>query len=379
MRLWDEIAALFDAYDEEEEERKRREEEERKRREEEERQEELEKEERERQEALEGEREQQEKLEELAHKEEEERVVQKAYEHLKKDGIEGYSQRPYCDDKGKNTVGVGYRIPNYSKIKDLTMTSQNAPASDDNPAWDEEKKRDFIKKLDAFCEKEENSNMRPNQQKSAYYAMYSEEMPYFQEEELEDIAKKYIRKTALPEAEKNMNNLKMDFYKDLNPDAQTGLIDMQYNLGGEKFKLIDLYDHQQIDKSPLKFKEELKANPMRYLEKEINDDLLKNGYWPGLSMGLKNRDVAGVQGNLHRDGVGQKRQNTVQGLFNNPFRENNAVMPKDNLSQGGLGQNGLQPNALEQNPYSQIMPVKSQEEEDLEELLKRLRRMRRGW
>ncbi|MBR1915972.1 MAG: hypothetical protein IJ830_06020 [Alphaproteobacteria bacterium] len=57
----------------------------------------------------------------------------------------------------------------------------------------------------------------------------------------------------------------------------------------------------------------------------------------------------------------------------------NKFMPQNNLSQGGLGQNGLQLNALGQNPYSQIMPVKSQEEEDLEELLKRLRRMRRGW
>ena len=57
----------------------------------------------------------------------------------------------------------------------------------------------------------------------------------------------------------------------------------------------------------------------------------------------------------------------------------NKFMPKDNLSQGGLGQNGVQSDAFWQNPYNNIMPVKSREEEELEELLKKLRRMRRGW
>ena len=348
-------------------EERRREEEEKHRQEEEERQ---------RQE--EEERQRQEEEERQRQEEEKEEIVQKAYEHLRQDGIEGYSQTPYCDSEGKNTVGVGYRIPNYNAIKDLTMTSQNAPVSQDNPAWDEDKKKDFIQKLNAFCKDKDNWK-NPLKQSDEYYKKYGESMPYFNQDELENLSKDYIRNTALPEAEKNLSRLNMDFYKDLSPDAQTGMLDMQYNLGGNKFKLINLYNHDQIDKSNLKYKNELKANPNAYLKKEIRDDLIENKYWPGLSMALMNRDTSGVQGNLHRDGVGQKRQNTVQGLFNNPFRENNVVMPKDNLSQGGLGQNGLQLNALEQNPYSQIMPVKSQEEEDLEELLKRLRRMRRGW
>ena len=370
MRLWDEIAALFDAYDEDDEERRRREERQRLLEEEKQRQKEKEERLKEALEELEEQRKEEEKkakeeaLRQAKEEQEKEKIIQKAYEHLKQDGIEGYSQTPYCDGKGKNTVGVGYRIPNYDKIKDLTMTSQNAPISEDNPAWDEEKKRDFIKKLNTFC-KDRNNWQDPIEQRKKYYTAYSENMPYFQEDELEDIAKSYIRKTALPEAEKNLGNLKMDFYRDLSPDAQTGMLDMQYNLGYPKFKLIDLYDHQQIDKSPLKFKEELKANPMRYKEEEINKDLIKNKYWPGLSMGLMNRDTAGVQSNLKRDGVGDIRHKAVKNLFNNPWREK-----EDNAFQ----------NALPENPYSNLtVPGKEQDEEDLEELLKRLRRMQGGW
>ena len=217
--------------EEAQEERRREEEEERQRQEEEERQRQ-EEEERQRQE--EEERQRQEEEERQRQEEEKEEIVQKAYEHLRQDGIEGYSQTPYCDSEGKNTVGVGYRIPNYNAINDLTMTSQNAPVSQDNPAWDEDKKKDFIQKLNAFFKDKDNKK-------------YGESMPYFNQDELENLSKDYIRNTALPEAEKNLSRLNMDFYKDLSPDAQTGMLDMQYNLGGNKFKLINLYNHDQFD------------------------------------------------------------------------------------------------------------------------------------
>ena len=81
------------------------------------------------------------------------------YNHFKDSNIEGYSKTPYCDSEGKNTVGVGTRIPNYNSIKDLTLTSKNEFVSEDNPAWDEDKKRSFMQKLDAFCKDKKNWSM----------------------------------------------------------------------------------------------------------------------------------------------------------------------------------------------------------------------------
>ena len=66
-----------------------------------------------------------------------------------------------------------------------------------------------------------------------------------------------------------------------------------------------------------------------------------------------NRDTAGVQSNLKRDGVGDIRHKAVKNLFNNPWREK-----EDNAFQ----------NALPENPYSNLtVPGKEQDEEDLEE------------
>ena len=349
---------------EEELEERRREEEERQRQEEEERQ---------RQEQEENEREEEEK----------EEIVQKAYEHLRQDDIEGYSQTPYCDSEGKNTVGVGYRIPNYNAIKDLTLTSQNAPVSPDNPAWDEDKKKDFIQKLNAFCKNKDNWK-NSLEQSDKYYKKYGESMPYFNQDELENLSKDYIRNTALPEAEKNLSQLNMDFYKDLSPDAQTGMLDMQYNLGGNKFKLINLYNPDQIDKSNLKYKNELKADPNAYLKKEIRNDLIENKYWPGLSMSLMNRDTSGVQNNLHRNGVGEGRHKVVQNLFANPWRENSAIAAQDTGTDNHMGQNVMlqnnlgQAGGLSQNPYGNIDQLQ-RDKEDLEELLRRLKLLQSRW
>ena len=331
----------------------------------------------------EEERQRQEEEERQRQEEEKEEIVQKAYEHLRQDGIEGYSQTPYCDSEGKNTVGVGYRIPNYNAINDLTMTSQNAPVSQDNPAWDEDKKKDFIQKLNAFCKDKDNWK-NPLKQSDKYYKKYGESMPYFNQDELENLSKDYIRNTALPEAEKNLSRLNMDFYKDLSPDAQTGMLDMQYNLGGNKFKLINLYNHDQIDKSNLKYKNELKANPNAYLKKEIRDDLIENKYWPGLSMALMNRDTSGVQNNLHRNGVGEDRHKVVQNLFANPWRENSAIIAQNTGTENNMGQNTMPQNnlgqagGLLQNPYSHILQSK-RDKEDLEELLRRLKLLRGRW
>ena len=113
-------------------------------------------------------------------KEEEQKMLQDFYEHFKDSDVEGYSKTPYCDSEGKNTVGVGNRIPNYEAVKNLTMTSKDAPASESNPAWNEDKKRDFMQKLDEFCKDKKNWSMLPKQQPKKYFQTYQETMPHFQ-------------------------------------------------------------------------------------------------------------------------------------------------------------------------------------------------------
>ena len=226
-------------------------------------------------------------------KDREERTLEGFYRYLKGSEIEGYSKRPYCDSEGKNTVGAGVRIPRYEAIKDLTMTSKDEPVSASNPAWDEDKKRDFMQKLDAFCEDKTNRIKHESQPKK-YFEKYHETMPYFQDDELENVSKDYIRNTALPEVKKNLSNVGVNFYKDLNQDGRNGFLDLQYNVGGNKFKLIDLENPHQIDNSNLKYKKELKENPMRYNEPAILKDLSDNGIWPNLSMATKRRDTANM-------------------------------------------------------------------------------------
>ncbi|HCU58439.1 MAG TPA: hypothetical protein DIC64_00470 [Alphaproteobacteria bacterium] len=247
------------------------------------------------------------------------------YNHLKDSDVEGYSKTPYCDSEGKNTVGVGNRIPNYETVKNLTMTSKDAPASESNPAWGEDKKRDFMQKLDEFCRDRENWFMIPKRQYEEYNTKYKETMPYFQDEELEEISKNYIKKTALPEVVRNAQNVGINFYRDLNRDGQKGLIDMQYNLGGNKFKLIDLEDPNQINNSNLKYKDELKADANNYLRPEIRKDLIDNGYWAGLSNALKQRDTPAVQREIHRSNISDKRNNKIRDFFANPWQNSAAA------------------------------------------------------
>ncbi|MBR2299440.1 MAG: hypothetical protein IJ870_02565 [Alphaproteobacteria bacterium] len=251
----------------------------------------------------------------------EDEMLEDFYNHLKDSDFEGYSKTPYCDSEGKNTVGVGNRIPNYEAIKNLTMTSKDAAVSESNPAWGEDKKRDFMQKLDEFCKDRKNWFMIPKRQYEEYNTKYNETMPHFQDDELEELSKKYIRNTALPEIKRNVQNVGINFYHDLNRDGQKGLMDMQYNLGGNKFKLIDLEDPKQIDNSNLKYKNELKADANSYLRPEIRKDLIDNGYWAGLSNALKQRDVPAIQKEIHRSNISDKRNNKIRNLFANPWQK----------------------------------------------------------
>jgi len=257
-------------------------------------------------------------------KDDEDEMLEDFYNHLKDPNVEGYSKTPYCDSEGKNTVGIGNRIPNYEAVKNLTITSKDAPVSENNPAWGEDKKRDFMQKLDEFCRDRENWHFLPDKQYENYNTKYNETMPHFQDDELEEISKNYIKKTALPEVVRNAQNVGIDFYHDLNRDGQKGLMDMQYNLGSNKFKLIDLEDPKQIDNSNLKYKNELKSDKNSYLRPEIRKDLIDNGYWAGLSNALKQRDTPAVQREIHRSNISDKRNNKIRDLFANPWQKREA-------------------------------------------------------
>lgn len=278
-------------------------------------------------------------------KENEEKIIQSFYEHLKQPETEGYSKTPYCDSEGKNTVGVGNRIPNYEAVKTLSMTSKDEPVNENNPAWDVDKKRDFMQKLEEFCR--DRKNWLPSKkQPQKYFQTYNETMPYFQDDELEELSKNYIKKTALPEVVQNAQNVGIDFYHDLNRNGQKGLLDMQYNLGGNKFKLIDLEDTEQIDNSNLKYKNELKADATNYLKPDIKKDLIDNGYWPGLSNALKRRDATMIQKEIHRSNVSDNRNEKIRNFFANPWQDSASSL--SNISSQKMNQSNYF-----QNPYYQ--------------------------
>jgi len=249
-----------------------------------------------------------------------EKIIDNFYEHLKQPEIEDFSRTPYCDTEGKNTVGAGLRIPQYKDIADLTLTSKKGPVNADNPAWREPQKQSFLKQLNEFCNNKQIRNLPRKGQFDKYQKIYHETMPYFQADELDARGKDYIRQNALPEAIKNVQNVGIDFYNDLTDDGQKGFLDMQYNLGGNKFKLIDLYDPEQINKSSLQYKQELSADPESYRKPEIYKDLTDHDYWPALSMESKNRNPAGMARESHRIGINNKRNNVTKGYFENAFK-----------------------------------------------------------
>lgn len=60
--------------------------------------------------------------------------------------------------------------------------------------------------------------------------------PYFQDDELEQKSKNYIRNSLLPVLEK-MKNIGKDLYKDFTLNGRIGEADLLYNLGENKIRL----------------------------------------------------------------------------------------------------------------------------------------------
>ena len=261
-------------------------------------------------------------------------LINKFYNHAKQPNIEGYVDYPYCDSKGLITGGVGLRMPNAKAMQKFTLTSQKAPVSSNNPAWNNDKINTFYDKMDNFCKSykigvDEKGNdvwdaKSAESQTNKYKNMYGEQLPYFQDTELENKSKTYVKNNVLPVIRRNISKIGLDFDTDFNEDGQLALMDMQYNLGENKFKFIDIEDTNSVINSDLSqdIKKKLIYNPSVYYEdKNVQKEVLKGGYWPNFTKALKNRDAAGLAKQSHRKDVQKKRNEWTYDSFLKGFNK----------------------------------------------------------
>ncbi|MBE6451124.1 MAG: hypothetical protein E7016_04085 [Alphaproteobacteria bacterium] len=260
-------------------------------------------------------------------------LIERFVEHARQPKIEGYVNYPYCDTKAKVTGGIGTLMPNANFMQKFTVTSQKAPVSSLNPAWSNEQINTLYNKMDKFCksykigvDKDGNDIYDVayyDQQRNDYRDKYQEELPYFQDAELEAESKKYVRQSVLPVLRRNLSKIGLNFDTDFNDDGKMALMDMQYNLGENKFKFIRLYDRDDILNSNLSdaTKVRLITNPNAYYsDKDIMAEVLDKGYWPGFTKALINKDAVELAKQSHRKGIHDERNdwtyNTMLNAFN---------------------------------------------------------------
>lgn len=261
-------------------------------------------------------------------------LINKFYNHAKQPNIEGYVDYPYCDSKGLITGGVGLRMPNAKAMQKFTLTSQKAPVSSNNPAWNNDKINTFYDKMDNFCKSykigvDEKGNdvwdvKSAESQTNKYKNMYGEQLPYFQDTELENKSKTYVKNSVLPVIRRNISNIGLDFDTDFNEDGQLALMDMQYNLGENKFKFIRLNDRDDILNSKLSndTKVTLITNPNAYYtDEKIMTEVLEKGYWPSFTKALINKDAVELARQSHRKDVQKKRNEWAHDSFLNGFNK----------------------------------------------------------
>ena len=261
-------------------------------------------------------------------------LINKFYNHAKQPNIEGYVNYPYCDSKGLITGGVGLRMPSAKAMQKFTLTSQKAPVSSNNPAWNNDKINTFYDKMNNFCKSykigvDEKGNdvyksLEAYQQNDAYKNMYREPLPYFQDAELENKSKTYVKNNVLPVIRRNISNIGLDFDTDFNEDGQLALMDMQYNLGENKFKFIRLNDRDDILNSKLSndTKVTLITNPNAYYtDEKIMTEVLEKGYWPSFTKALINKDAVELARQSHRKDVQKKRNEWTYDSFLKGFNK----------------------------------------------------------
>lgn len=228
-----------------------------------------------------------------------ERIINAFYEHLKNPDIEGEYYYPYCDSVGISTGGRGLAFQTRRSLDDVTMTLKNASVSVDNPALTPVQKDEWWRKHRQYC----NSFYRgkdtegkdvwnvpsAENQLKGYRKFHNETLPFFHENELEAKTKNYIEKQVLNPLVEKLKRHNIDFYNRYNLNGQIGLMDIPYNVGGDKFRLCT----------------------------DVNDKKC----WPKFTTGLVNDDMEYAAEESHRKGIPKARNDMIYNYIKNGLRE----------------------------------------------------------
>ena len=163
-------------------------------------------------------------------------LVDKIYNHLKDDYIEGYENFLYCDSLGNPTVGTGLLQSRKSDLYPYTIISYPGEITESNPALTQEQKDALWDRQREFCNSYYLADKKwhvplPYSQINKYFEMYGEYPPVFNEAELEAAAKDYIRTAVLPTIYDKIEEIAPGFFDTLGTKGKVALADMQYNMG----------------------------------------------------------------------------------------------------------------------------------------------------
>ena len=169
-------------------------------------------------------------------------LVDKFYNHIKQPGIEDFFPYMYCDSIGKTTVGPGILLTGKADLYDHTITPDLGPVSESNPALTREQKDALWDRQREFCNSFKHADATwhvpsAEKQKKQYFDTYGVNLPMFNEQELEDEAKHYIRTVALPSIRNKMEKVNKGCFDSFGDIGKIGVGDMEYSMGSNKFRL----------------------------------------------------------------------------------------------------------------------------------------------
>ena len=169
-------------------------------------------------------------------------LVDKFYNHIKQPEIEGFVPYMYCDSIGKTTVGPGILLTGKADLYDHTITPNQGPVSESNPALTQEQKDALWDRQREFCNSFKHADgtwhvPSAENQIDKYLKIYGVNPPMFNEQELEDEAKHYIRTVALPSIRNKMDKVNKGCFDSFGDIGKIGVGDMEYSMGSNKFRL----------------------------------------------------------------------------------------------------------------------------------------------
>ena len=169
-------------------------------------------------------------------------LVDKFYNHIKDPEIEGFVPYMYCDSIGKTTVGPGILLTGKADLYDHTITPESGPVTESNPALIREQKDALWDRQMEFCNSFKHTDgtwhvPSAKKQKKQYFDTYGVNPPMFNEQELEDEAKHYIRTVALPSIRNKMDKVNKGCFDSFGDIGKIGVGDMEYSMGSNKFRL----------------------------------------------------------------------------------------------------------------------------------------------